>query len=70
MESTPSALPAKNVFCVSIVGPAGSGKTFVMLSMVKSKDGYRKGSPRTCMMLERGRIRLVTPSAVIITYFH
>lgn len=35
-------LPAKNGFCVSIVGPAGSGKTSVMLSMVKSKDGYRK----------------------------
>ena len=35
-------LPAKNGFCVSIVGPAGSGKTSVMLSMVKSKVGYRK----------------------------
>ena len=35
-------LPSKNGFCISIVGPAGSGKTSVMLSMVKSKDGYRK----------------------------
>ena len=35
-------LPAKNGFCVNIVEPAGSGKTSVMLSMVKSKDGYRK----------------------------
>ena len=35
-------LPTKNGFCISIVGPAGSGKTSVMLSMVKSKDGYRK----------------------------
>ena len=35
-------LPDKNGFCISIVGPAGSGKTSVMLSMIKSKDGYRK----------------------------
>ena len=35
-------LPTKNGFCVSIVGPAGSGKTSVMLSMVKSKTGTEK----------------------------
>ena len=43
LEPKPTApLPSKNGFCISIVGPAGSGKTSVMLSLVKSKEGYRK----------------------------
>ena len=43
VEPKPTApLPSKNGFCISIVGPAGSGKTSVMLSLVKSKEGYRK----------------------------
>ena len=35
-------LPKSNGFCINIVGPAGTGKTSVMLSMVKSRDGYKK----------------------------
>ena len=35
-------LPNKNGFCISIVGSAGAGKTSVMLSLLKSKDGYKK----------------------------
>ena len=33
-------LPGKSGFAISIVGPAGSGKTSAMVSMIKSKDGY------------------------------
>jgi len=33
-------LPGKSGFALSIVGPAGSGKTSQMVSMIKSKDGY------------------------------
>ena len=33
-------LPGKSGFAMSIVGPAGSGKTSAMVSMIKSRDGY------------------------------
>ena len=33
-------LPSKSGFALSIVGPAGSGKTSAMVSMLKSRDGY------------------------------
>jgi len=33
-------LPAKSGFCINIIGPAGSGKTSTMVSLVKSRDGY------------------------------
>ena len=35
-------LPDKSGFAISIVGPAGSGKTSTMISMVKARDGYKK----------------------------
>ena len=35
-------LPSCSGFCISIVGSAGSGKTSLMVSLMKSKDGYRK----------------------------
>lgn len=35
-------LPEKSGFCISIVGSAGSGKTSLMMSLLKSKDAYRK----------------------------
>ena len=35
-------LPDKSGFCLSIIGPAGSGKTSTMVSLIKSKDVYRK----------------------------
>ena len=35
-------LPSCSGFCMSIVGSAGSGKTSLMVSLMKSKDGYRK----------------------------
>ena len=35
-------LPDKSGFAMSIVGPAGSGKTSTMISIVKSRDGYKK----------------------------
>ena len=35
-------LPDKSGFAMSIVGPAGSGKTSTMISLVKARDGYKK----------------------------
>ena len=35
-------LPYKNGFAIAIVGSPGSGKSSVMFSLIKSKDGYRK----------------------------
>ena len=35
-------LPGKNGFAIAIVGAPGSGKSSVMFSLIKSKDGYRK----------------------------
>ena len=42
-EPKPKApLPSKNGFALAIVGSPGSGKSSVMVSLIKSKDGYRK----------------------------
>lgn len=35
-------LPSCSGFCISVVGSAGSGKTSLMVSLMKSKDAYRK----------------------------
>eukprot|EP01051_Picozoa_sp_SAG22_P011351 SAG22_NODE_1082_length_5646_cov_20.621597_5_plen_230_part_01 len=35
-------LPNKNGFAICVTGPSGSGKSSVMFSLIKSKDGYRK----------------------------
>ena len=35
-------LPSKNGFAICVCGPSGSGKSSVMFSLIKSKDGYRK----------------------------
>ena len=43
LEPTPRPpLPQKNGFNIAIVGRAGSGKTSTLLSLVKSKDAYKK----------------------------
>ena len=43
LQPKPKApLPCKNGFAIAVVGPAGSGKSLVMFSLIKSKDGYRK----------------------------
>ena len=43
LEPTPRPpLPSKNGFNIAIVGWAGSGKTSTLLSLVKSKDAYKK----------------------------